>query len=149
MLILHGISEHSGRYEHVGSTFAAAGFFARSYDHHGHGRSGGTRGHVDSFEVFLEDVEDNLIELRREGRPVALFGHSMGGLIALGYCLSGRPLPAVKLLSGPAIDAVTPRWQRVAAPLVGKVAPKLFIKSEFDGSLLSTCLLYTSDAADE
>ena len=137
-LILHGISEHSGRYEHVGATLAKAGFRARSYDHHGHGRSGGTRGHVGSFDVFLEDVEDNLIELRREGRPVALLAHSMGGLIALSYCLSGRPLPDVLLLSGPAVDAITPRWQRIAAPIAGRAIPKLFIKSEFDGSLLST-----------
>ena len=137
-LILHGISEHSGRYEHVGSTFAAAGFSAYAFDHHGHGRSGGVRGHVDSFDVFLEDVEDNLVALRRDGLPVVLLAHSMGGLIALRYCLSGRPLPDALLLSGPAIDASTPRWQRLAAPLVGRVRPKLFIKSEFDGALLSS-----------
>lgn len=137
-LVLHGISEHSGRYEHVGSTLAEAGFRTSSYDHHGHGRSGGTRGHVDSFDVFLEDVEDNLDALRREGRPVALLAHSMGGLIALSYCLSGRPLPDVLLLSGPAVDAITPRWKRIAAPAAGRILPKLFIKSEFDGDLLST-----------
>ena len=62
----------------------------------------------------------------------------MGGLIALSYCLSGRPLPDVLLLSGPAVDAITPRWQRIAAPIAGRAIPKLFIKSEFDGSLLST-----------
>lgn len=137
-LILHGISEHSGRYEHVGSTLAAAGFSSHAFDHHGHGRSGGPRGHVDSFDVFLEDVEDNLVALRRDGDPVVLLAHSMGGLIALRYCLSGRPLPDALLLSGPAINASTPRWQRIAAPVVGRISPKFFIKSEFDGSLLST-----------
>lgn len=138
VLLLHGIAEHSGRYEHVGATLAAEGFSVRAYDHHGHGRSGGKRGHVDSFDVFLEDVEDNLAELRAEGLPVILMGHSMGGLIAFTYAVSGRPLPDVLLLSGPALGAVVPTWQRAAAPVLGRIAPKLFIPSEFDGDLLTT-----------
>lgn len=137
-LILHGIAEHSGRYEHVGATLGEAGFQARSYDHRGHGRSGGDRGHVDTFSVFLDDIEDNLAELRRDGLPVVLLAHSLGGLMAVNYCVSGRPKPDVLLLSGPALGANTPRWQRVGAPFLSRVRPKLFVKSEFDGSLLST-----------
>lgn len=137
-LVLHGVSEHSGRYEHVGDTLAKAGFATRAFDHHGHGRSGGVRGHVDSFDVFLDDVEDNLADQRQDNQPAILLGHSMGGLIALDYCTSGRPLPDVLLLSGPALDAITSKWKRVAAPILGRVAPKTFIKSEFDGSLLAT-----------
>ncbi len=137
-LVLHGIAEHSGRYEHVGATLADAGFQTRAYDHYGFGRSGGRRGYVPSFDTFLDDVEDNLAELRGDGRPVVLLGHSMGGLIAFNYCVSGRPVPDVLLLSGPALDAIIPRWQRIAAPILGRLVPKLFIKSEFDGSLLST-----------
>lgn len=138
VLLLHGIAEHSGRYEHVGATFSDAGFSVRAIDHHGHGRSGGARGHVDSFDVFLEDVEDNLAELRSEGLPVVLLAHSMGGLIAFNYATSGRPLPDVLLLSGPALGAIVPAWQRLAAPILGRLAPKFFITSEFDGDLLST-----------
>lgn len=138
VLLLHGIAEHSGRYEHVGSTLADAGYSVRAIDHHGHGRSGGNRGHVGSFDVFLEDVEDNLAELREDGLPVVLMAHSMGGLIAFSYAVSGRPLPDVLLLSGPALGAEVPTWQRVAAPILGRLVPKLFIASEFDGSLLAT-----------
>ena len=137
VLLLHGIAEHSGRYEHVGVTLNNAGFSVLSYDHHGHGRSGGVRGHVPSFETFLDDVEDYLEELRDTGDPVVLMAHSMGGLIATAYCVSGRPLPDVLLLSGPALGAEVPRWQEVGAPIIGKVAPKLFIKNEFDGTRLS------------
>ncbi len=138
VLLLHGIAEHSGRYEHVGVTLNNAGFSVLSYDHYGHGRSGGVRGHVPSFATFLDDVEDNLGELRDSGDPVILMAHSMGGLIATAYCLSGRPLPDVLLLSGPALGAEVPKWQSIGAPIIGKIAPKLFIKNEFDGSLLST-----------
>ncbi len=138
VLLVHGIAEHSGRYEHVGSTLAAAGYSTRSFDNHGHGRSGGVRAHVPSFDVFLDDVEDNLAELRSDGKPVVLMAHSLGGLIAFTYCVTGRPLPDVLLLSGPALGAEVPAWQRIMAPILGRIAPKLFIKNEFDGSLLAT-----------
>lgn len=138
VLIVHGIAEHSGRYEHIGSTFAEAGFNARAIDLPGFGRSGGKRGHIDSFDDYLDDVEDNIAELRSGGLPVVLFGHSMGGLISFDYAVSGRPLPDVLLLSGPALGADVPSWQRIVAPIMGRLAPRLFIKSEFDGSLLAT-----------
>ncbi len=138
VLLLHGIAEHSGRYEHVGSTLASAGYSTRAFDHHGHGRSGGKRAHVPSFDTFLDDVEDNLSDLRALGKPVVLMAHSMGGLIAFNYCVTGRPLPDVLLLSGPALGAEVPTWQRVMAPVLGRLKPTLFIKNEFDGSLLST-----------
>ena len=138
VLLLHGIAEHSGRYEHVGATLAEAGYSVRSYDQHGFGRSGGKRGHLDSWDVFLDDVEDNLAELRSEGLPVVLMGHSMGGLIAFTYAVSDRPPPDVLLLTGPALGAEVPTWQRVAAPILGRLIPKFFITSEFDGDLLST-----------
>ena len=137
VLMLHGIAEHSARYEHIGATFAEAGFSVLTYDHYGHGRSGGIRGHIPTFETFLDDVEDNLSELRDTGDPVILFAHSMGGLIATAYCVSDRPQPDVLLLSGPALGAEVPKWQSVGAPILGKIAPKLFVKNSFDGSLLS------------
>lgn len=138
VLILHGIAEHSGRYEHIGSTWAEAGFTARAIDHHGFGRSGGKRGHVSSFDVWLDDVEDNISDLRESGLPVVLLGHSMGGLIAFSYAIGDRPQPDVLVLSGPAIGAEIPAWQRIAAPVLGRLTPKLYIKSEFDGALLAT-----------
>ena len=138
VLLLHGIAEHSGRYEHVGATWSAAGYSTRAIDHYGHGHSGGIRGYVPSFDTFLDDVEDNIAELRERNRPVVLMAHSLGGLIAFTYCVTGRPLPDVLLLSGPALGADPPKWQTVLASVLGRLRPKLFIKSEFDGSLLST-----------
>jgi alpha-beta hydrolase superfamily lysophospholipase len=137
-VILHGIAEHSGRYEHIGSTLAAAGYRTRAYDHQGFGRSGGPRGHISSWDIYLDDVEDHLDRARESGLPVVLLGHSLGGLIAFTYAVSDRPQPDVLLLTGPALGAETPAWQRIAAPIFGRIAPRLFIKSEFDGGLLST-----------
>ena len=90
--LIHGIGEHSGRYDHVGRRFAGEGYAVFAYDHRGHGRSQGTRGHVDRFEDYLDDVDAFLALVREQnpGKKVFLYGHSMGGLIALGYA-EGHP----------------------------------------------------------
>lgn len=137
VLMLHGISEHSGRYEHVGRQLAAAGIHAVGYDHQGHGESGGTQGYVERFEWFLDDVEDHLANLRVLELPIVLLGHSMGGLIATSYCISDRPQPDLLVVSGAALAAEVPDWQRKMAPRLSNVAPSLYIPGPFDGTILS------------
>ena len=41
VVIVHGLGEHSGRYEHVGAALEAAGFRATAIDLRGFGASGG------------------------------------------------------------------------------------------------------------
>ena len=90
VLIIHGIAEHSGRYEAVGAQFAAAGIGAVAIDQRGHGTTEGTKGHVEKFNGFLDDVEDQLSEMRTLGVPIILLGHSMGGLVSTAYSISER-----------------------------------------------------------
>lgn len=137
MLLVHGIGEHSGRYEHVGATFAAAGIDVVSFDQRGFGETAGPRGHVESFSDFLDDVEPLLAERRALNVPVILMGHSLGGLVATSYLISDRPQPDLAVLSAPALGAELPAWQRKLAPFLGKVAAKLKIPADFDGSILS------------
>lgn len=137
VILVHGIGEHSGRYDHVGRFLAVQGHDVLAFDNRGFGQSGGRRGHVDSFEQFLDDVEDLVIERRQLGAPVVLLGHSLGGLIAAAYVVSGRPAPDLLVLSSPALGAKVPRWQRTAAPVLSRVAPRVFVKSDIDGAVLS------------
>jgi len=138
VLLLHGIAEHSGRYEAVGDQLAAAGFDVVAIDHRGYGQTGGRRGHVDSWAQFLDDVEDQITELRRLELPVVMIGHSMGGLIAASYCVDDRPLPDLLVLSGPALGADISPVLRFAAPILGRLFPRMEIKDDGDPSLLST-----------
>ncbi len=39
VIIVHGISEHSGRYEHVARHLTQAGYHVYALDHRGHGQS--------------------------------------------------------------------------------------------------------------
>lgn len=137
LLLVHGMAEHSGRYEHVGTALSERGIDVLSFDLRGHGESGGRRGHVEAFDHFLDDVEDLLAERRGLGVPVVLMGHSMGGLIAAAYAVSGRPEPDLLVLSAPALAADVPGWQRALAPMLSKVLPTLSMPNDFDGELLT------------
>ncbi len=137
VVIVHGVAEHSGRYEHVGAQLAGAGFDVLGFDLRGHGRSGGTRGHIVSMSDFLDDVEELINDRRALGVPVVLVGHSLGGLIATAYAETRRPPADLLVLSAPALVADVPGWQRVAANTLGSLIPKLPIPNDFDGELLS------------
>ncbi len=137
VLVVHGIGEHSGRYLHVGQVLSDAGFDVLAADSRGLGQSGGRRAFVNEFTEFLDDVEALLVERRSLGLPVVLLGHSLGGLIATAYLVSGRSGPDIAVLSAPALHAKLPAWQRALAPVAGRVLPKAFVPASIAGSLLS------------
>jgi acylglycerol lipase len=139
VLLVHGLGEHSGRYEHVGDRMAAAGLDVHAYDHRGNGGSGGLRGHVDRWSQLHDDLAERLAAVRAAagGRPVVLYGHSMGALIVLGYLLSDRPKPDLVVASSPALDSTLAAWKKALARVLGRVAPRLQIPNGIDGSTLS------------
>ena len=141
VLLVHGLAEHSGRYDRVGRQLAAAGLEVEAYDQRGFGGSGGKRAFVERWSQNHDDLEDRLAAVRASagGRPVILFGHSLGGLIALGYVVAdpARPLPDLLVLSAPALDSSIPGWKRAVARVLGSVAPTTSLKNDFDGAILS------------
>jgi alpha-beta hydrolase superfamily lysophospholipase len=105
VVLVHGLGEHSGRYDHVGRYLAERGVSVYALDHQGHGRSGGRRGWVSDFSVFLDDLATlhDGVRMEHADLPLFLLGHSMGGLIVTAYLLD-RPLrPGFVVLSSPAI----------------------------------------------
>lgn len=141
IVLVHGIAEHSGRYERVGQWLAAAGLAVHAYDQRGFGGSAGRRAYIERWSLNHDDLEEVLLAVRRGApdRPVALFGHSLGGLIALGYVVSDRlrPMPDAVVLSAPALAATIPGWKRVLVRVLGLVAPTMTVKNDLDGTLLS------------
>jgi len=109
--ILHGLGEHSGRYERFARACTAAGFVVIAHDHRGHGviPDGEARGHfadTDGWRLLREDshlVAQDTAQ-RHPSLPRILFGHSMGSFLAQGVIgrwpaefdllvLSGSTLP--------------------------------------------------------
>ena len=142
LLLVHGIAEHAGRYGHVATQLAKAGISTHAYDQRGFGGSGGHRAYVDRWSQYHDDVEDRLAEVRSaaDSLAVILYGHSMGGLIALGYTLADprRPLPDLLVLSAPAIDAAVPGWKRRLADILGGTVPRFAITNTFPPGGLSS-----------
>ncbi len=141
LLVVHGYAEHSGRYEELGSWFAARGLAVHGYDHRGHGRSEGPRCHVDRFEDFLDDVDRVLEQVREEHSdlPVVLLGHSMGGLVVTAFLADRRPPIAAAVTSGAAL-AVGPgvsKARMAMARLLRRLAPQLALGSGLDPAGLS------------
>ena len=141
ILIVHGIAEHAGRYERFGRQLASAGLDVHAYDQRGFGASGGRRAYLERWTQNQDDLEERLGAVRAHGggRPVAIFGQSLGGLLALGYAVAepARSLPDALVLSAPALDSTVPSWKRALARALGTIAPTMTLKNAFEGSLLS------------
>jgi acylglycerol lipase len=133
-LLVHGLAEHSGRYEHVGAQLAAAGIDTHSFDLRGFGASGGPRASVERWSQLHDDLEERIVAVRSIApeRPLVLYGHSLGGLIALGYVLDGRARPDLLVLSAPAISASIPAWQRALVGSLKRLAPGLLMSNRLD-----------------
>jgi len=137
--MVHGLAEHCGRYEHVGAQLARAGLDVYGFDLRGFGASGGPRASIDRWSQFHDDLEERVVAVRSvaPARPLVLFGHSMGGLIALGYVLDGRARPDLLVLSAPAISAKIPLWQRALVSTLRRVAPGMSLANRLDPDDLS------------
>jgi acylglycerol lipase len=138
VLLVHGIGEHSGRYGRVAAGLNAEGIDVVAIDLPGFGGSGGRRAFVRSFDEYVYDVEDQLGEVRALGLPTVLFGHSMGGLVALVTVLRHRARPDLLVLSGPALAARVPAPLRALAPLGAWLVPSLPVPSPVPATLLAT-----------
>lgn len=138
VILMHGLGEHSGRYQHVAQFFNTLGLSVRAYDHRGHGRSGGPRGDVPDSDTLLGDaqlvVEDFAMQI--SAAPI-LFGHSMGGLIAARYALEQRsPLRAL-ILSSPALAIALSGGQKLLLKVLSAIAPGLTLPNGLEQRYLS------------
>jgi alpha-beta hydrolase superfamily lysophospholipase len=106
VVISHGASEHSGRYARFASALGDAGFAVYAVDHRGHGRTAASsgKGRVGSpgGQALIDDLDELVDRAVNEvpNTPVALFGHSLGSLIALAYATRHADRLGSLVLSG-------------------------------------------------
>lgn len=132
VLLVHGLAEHYGRYEHVAAALTRAGFGATFVELRGHGGSEGRRGHVDRWRQYEDDLRAAAATI--EG-PFSIVAHSMGGLVAMSALEAGfdREIKGVVLsnpLLGVAVQA--PLIKVKAAGLLSRILPKLPLSNELD-----------------
>jgi alpha-beta hydrolase superfamily lysophospholipase len=135
VLLVHGLGEHAGRYEHVARRLNEWGFAVRGYDQYGHGESGGVRGGLPSDKRLLDDLADVMDSTRarmEHSTPLILLGHSLGGLVAARHVsLGSRPVQGL-VLSSPALDPGLNPVQKFLLALLPRVAPDLRVSNGID-----------------
>ncbi len=141
-LVVHGLGEHSGRYDALGRALAARDVAVHALDLRGHGRSRGRRGTVRRFGELLRDVD----RLRRRitgdaATParVVLVGHSLGGLVVM-RCLQEMPSPHVRgaVAVAPFVElaASVPGWKLALGDLADRWLPDMTMDNEMSAELL-------------
>jgi alpha-beta hydrolase superfamily lysophospholipase len=106
LVIIHGIGEHSERYQNVVDMLVPHGYSIYTFDLRGHGRSSGQRGHINSWDQYRADLAA-FVEFVREKQsdcPLYLFGHSMGSLIVLDRIIRNPEAFSGLIVSGAAIE---------------------------------------------
>jgi alpha-beta hydrolase superfamily lysophospholipase len=140
VVLVHGLGEHAGRYDHVARRLNQWGFAVRGYDQYGHGESDGVRGALPSPTRLLDDLADIIDSTRarmERGLPLVLLGHSMGGLVAATFVAQIiRPVDAL-VLSSPALDAGLSRFQRLLLGVLPRIAPNLAVGNGLEVQAIS------------
>jgi len=139
--IVHGLGEHSGRYATLVSSLTANGFAVATFDHRGHGKSPGFRGHVDNWAEYREDVHEFLRYTSAHflRLPLFLYGHSLGALIVTDYVLFYPHALSGLIVSGhPLIPTGAAKPHLIfLARILSRVWPKFVIPLALDPSALS------------
>jgi len=101
--LLHGLGEHSGRYRHLVDRLVPAGYGMAAFNLRGHGTSQGQRGHAPGLAALMDDISRFFTEVRKRlpDVPRFLYGHSMGGTLAINYVLRMHPQIAGVIVTGP------------------------------------------------
>lgn len=129
ILLVHGLGEHSGRYQAFAEYFLERGVSVVAPDLLGHGGSPGERAHLVKFEDYLQPLNElrELIAQWFPEIPCFLVGHSMGGLIAARFLLDHQDRFAGAALSGAALQAAEPpsAFAMFLARLFSRFLPKM------------------------
>ena len=112
--LAHGMGEHAGRYRRFAEALVGAGYVVYANDHRGHGlTAGGVENHGDlgaaGWQGLVDDIGTLAGRARTEnpGKPLAVFGHSMGSFALQQFLIEHSAELDVAILSGTsAIDVI-------------------------------------------
>jgi alpha-beta hydrolase superfamily lysophospholipase len=140
LVVVHGLAEHSGRYANLVNYFVPRGYAVCSFDLRGHGKSEGTRGYVERFSYYVDDLKTFCDKVCNEHKNTRVFmvGHSMGSAIAIAYAikyqneLDGLILSGATLKAGASISSL----DKLMAKVLSVVLPKMGV-AVLDASAIS------------
>ncbi len=147
IVLVHGLADHSGRFEEIGQFLASGGWTVYACDLRGHGLSSdghqAGRVHVDHFSDYANDLSAmiSLAKQHHPDLPVIILGHSMGGLISLTYALNHPQELDGVVLSSPTLgahaDAQPPAVLNLLVRMLVHIKPRLLFPSDLNTGSIS------------
>lgn len=142
VLIVHGMGEYGRRYERfVIPRLLEHGLCVITYDQFGHGSNPEKKGHHPGYEYLLDSI-DKCLEKSKQTfgeLPFVLYGHSMGGNVALNYLLSRPDKITGAVISSPflRLSFEPPAWKLAMGRVLGKIIPSVTMSNEVDAGAIS------------
>ena len=134
--LIHGLGEHSGRYAHVAATLNGSGYVVYAFDLRGHGKSDGIRGHASSYDILMDDISLFIAaaSLRYPQMPLFLYGHSLGGSLAVNYVLRRHPVLNGVIVTAPGFRTAfaAPRGKMCMLRILYHLWPSFSVGNELD-----------------
>ncbi|MDR2036781.1 MAG: lysophospholipase [Bacteroidales bacterium] len=151
VIMVHGIGEYSGCYEHWAERFVAQSIGFVGFDLRGHGRSSGKRGHASLHQLMT----DTRIVVKKINKAcphavIILYGHSMGAHIALNYALTQGVKVQGIIASSPWLKLVRPPSPMLVnlARAGSSIFPSLTVKTGIKRDQLSSSEVQKSTKTD-
>ena len=137
VVLCHGFGEHYRRYlPEVIPQLEHSGLAVVAYDNIGHGQSGGKRGHCPNYSTLLEllDMVIERAESLYPGKPLFLYGHSMGGNLVLNYALRRKHLIKGIIATSPYLRLAfePPKWKMILGKVMLYIYPSITLPSGLD-----------------
>jgi alpha-beta hydrolase superfamily lysophospholipase len=139
--VVHGLGDHSGRYETFAQAMRQRGMATYAVDLRGHGKSQGQRGHLDSWSQWTDDVASFVarVESLTAGEVIPV-GHSFGGVAMLSTVLAGELKNARRfVVSSPALKLklAVPQWKEGLGKVSSRLTPRLALANDVDAGTIS------------
>ena len=126
-VLLSGLGFHTFEYEPLSAELAMNGFNAFSFDYRGHGQSGGARGRWTLDDLVVDSRRAVDVARERYPGPLALFGNSLGAMVAIMTAARDEHVLAVAAANGPAriADFLLTPPRRALFAIARQLAPLL------------------------
>ena len=148
--VSHGFGEHIGMYYELAEFFTSNGYVCVIHDLRGHGEMPGLPerkrqkrlGIVRNYDCLLDDIGCVRFEIAKKypALPVVLYGHSMGGNIALNYLLKRSEKEYAKvILESPWVKLYKqrPKPLFMAAKLLGILSKNIAANGKLNVHILT------------
>lgn len=140
VLIAHGLGGHGGQFENAAVRWVEENWSVYALDFRGHGHSEGTQGYVNQWEEYRQDLAALLQQAKQDypEKPMILWGHSLGGLIALDFALQHPTQLSGLMVTAPAVGktGISP-WKFVFGVVLSWLWPRFSLALGFDPNACS------------